>query len=89
MPENRIKETLSELHRALEQVDEVDPDMLGLLEQVDGDIHALLESDTRPEAETSALMERLEELGATFAARYPHTERFFQELIGTLGRLGI
>ena len=89
MPENRIKETLSELHEALEDVDSVDPAMLELLQKVDGDIHSLLESQTREEEETSALMLRIEELGAEFAARHPHTERFFQELISTLGRLGI
>ena len=70
-------------------MDSVDPAMLELLQKVDGDIHSLLESQTREEEETSALMLRIEELGAEFAARHPHTERFFQELISTLGRLGI
>jgi len=89
MPETKIKNTLSELHEALEDVDSVDPALLELLKQVDGDIHELLESQTRAEEETSALMQRVEELGASFAAKHPNTERFFQELISTLGRLGI
>ena len=88
MPD-KVKAALSELHKALEEVDSVDPAMRDLLKQVDGDIHSLLEAPT-PEAEqTSALMLRIEELGAEFAARHPQTERFFQELISTLGRLGI
>ena len=88
MPD-KVKAALSELHKALEEVDSVDPAMRDLLTQVDGDIHSLLEA-AAPEAEqTSALMLRIEELGAEFAARHPQTERFFQELISTLGRLGI
>ncbi len=89
MPDQKIRNTLSELHEALEEVDSVDPALLDLLEQVDGDIHALLESQTPADGETGDLMTRVEELGATFAAKHPTTERFFQELISTLGRLGI
>ena len=89
MPETKVKAALSELHEALEDVDSVDPAMLELLQKVDGDIHALLETQSPPEEETSALMLRIEELGADFAARHPQTERFFQELVSTLGRLGI
>ena len=88
MPETKVKQALSELHEALEDVDSVDPAMLDLLKKVDGDIHSLLESQPAEE-ETSALMLRIEELGADFAARHPQTERFFQELVSTLGRLGI
>jgi hypothetical protein len=88
MPE-RIKATLAELHQELENVDSVDPALLELLKQVDGDIHELLESQSPAAEETSALMLRIEELGASFAAKHPATERFFQELISTLGRLGI
>ncbi len=89
MPEKNVKKALSELHDALDGVDEVDPAMLDLLKRVDGDIHALLESQAPAETETSDLMTRIEELGAEFAARHPQTERFFQELVSTLGRLGI
>lgn len=89
MSGTEIKATLSELHQALEDVDSVDPAMLDLLKQVDGDIHALLESRSPAEEEASALLLRVEALGANFAARHPHTERFFQELVTTLGRLGI
>lgn len=89
MPGTEIESTLRELHQALEEVDRVDPAMLELLRQVDGDIHELLESQSPADEDTSALQLRIEELGASFAARYPQTERFFQELISTLGRLGI
>ena len=88
MPD-KVKKALAELHDELEGVESVDPAMLDLLKQVDGDIHSLLEAQAPAAEETSALMLRIEELGADFAARHPHTERFFQELISTLGRLGI
>lgn len=89
MPETKVKTALSELHQALEDVDSIDPAMLELLQEVDGDIHALLEARSPVEEDASALMLRIEELGAAFAARHPQTERFFQELVSTLGRLGI
>ena len=89
MPETKVKAALAELHEALDEVDSVDPAMQELLQQVDGDIHALLESQAGEQPEAGPLMKRIEELGADFAARHPHTERFFQELISTLGRLGI
>ena len=88
MPE-RVKATLAELHEELKTVENLDPALFDLLKQVDGDIHELLESQAPAKEETSALMLRVEELGATFAAKHPTTERFFQELISTLGRLGI
>ena len=37
----QVKTALAELHQALENVDEVDPAMLELLQSVDGDIHTL------------------------------------------------
>ena len=89
MSETNVKAALAELHEALENVDRVDPAMLELLQQVDGDINALLEAQAPAAEETGALKERIEELGADFAAQHPHTERFFQELVSTLGRLGI
>ena len=87
MPEKQIKSSLGELHQALEQADEVDPELRELLLQVDDDIHKLLSSPDPGGAAT--LQGRIEALSADFAAKHPHTERFFQELIAALGRLGI
>ena len=89
MPEQQIKRTLAELHEELANVDDLDPALKSLLEEVDADIHSLLNAQSREEAQTGVLTERLESLGASFAARYPTTERFFQEIIATLGRLGV
>lgn len=89
MPEQKIKATLAELHEALAGVDNLDPSLRELLEQVDGDIHELLNHEAPAPQQTSALMQRLEELGARFAAEHPASERFFQELVATLGRIGV
>jgi hypothetical protein len=89
MPEEQIKTTLSELRDTLEHADTVDPELRELLLQVDADIQKLLASPTRDAAHAETLNERIEELSAGFAAKHPHTESFFQELIAALGRLGI
>jgi len=89
MPDKQIRKTLAELHEELARVDNVDPALRDLLRQVDGEIHELL-NEAQPEQERLGLVkERLEALGASFAANHPTTERFFQELVATLGRLGI
>jgi len=89
MPSEQIQTKLAELHNALERLDSVDPELLDLLKTIDGDIHALLESGRPDEEEAGQLMQRVEELGADFAARHPQIEQFFQELVAVLGRLGI
>ncbi|HEY5644719.1 MAG TPA: DUF4404 family protein [Pseudomonadales bacterium] len=89
MPKQQIRATLSELHAELEKLDRVDPELEHLLRQVDDDIHALLASEHPVEEETGLLMQRVEALGADFAARHPQLERFFQEIVAVLGRLGI
>lgn len=89
MQKSDIRDRLAELHRALEDIEQLDPSLIELLREVDEDIHEVLEKSPDEEHEVGRLKERVEELGADFAARYPHTERFFQELVATLGRLGI
>jgi hypothetical protein len=89
MPDKQIRKALADLHDALGEVDEIDPSLQQLLMQVDSDIHTLLEHEARPHDEVGPLQERVEELGAEFAANHPQTERFFQEIVAILGRLGI
>jgi archaellum component FlaC len=89
MTDHDIKTTLAELRDELEKTRQVDDDLRSLLEEVDADIHALLEADEQEQSVLDGLQRRLESLAADFAARHPGTERFFQELIGALGRMGI
>ena len=89
MSKEQIETKLAELHAELKKLDQVDPQLLDLLRTVDGDIHALLRARQPDADETGELLQRVEAVGADFAARHPGLERFFQELVATLGRLGI
>lgn len=89
MSNEDIKRRLSELHAELERTPELDADLRALLEEVDGDIHALLAREEAREEEVQGLRARLEALAADFDAQHPHTNIFFRELIHALGRMGI
>lgn len=89
MPQRDIKKTLRELHEALEETDNPDEDLKALLQRVDDDIHTLLGDPDSPDSHADLLKEQIDELSATFAARYPQTERMFREIIAALGRMGI
>jgi hypothetical protein len=89
MTNRDIKQTLIELHRELENTEEVDEDLRALLMEVDGDIHELLAGDEQTAGVIDGLRGRLEALAADFAGQHPNTERFFREVIHALGRMGI
>ncbi len=89
MSSSEIKKTLTKLHEELENASGVDEDLKQLLLSLDQDIHQLLEQDHRQADEVSGILDRLEGMAADFAAQHPTTERFFREIIDTLGRLGI
>ncbi len=89
MPRESIKATLTKLHEELAGVEDPDPALKELLREVDEDIHALIGEEAPEDDALSQAVEKLEALETRFAARYPQTEKFFQELVATLGRLGI
>ncbi|MCB1686470.1 MAG: DUF4404 family protein [Pseudomonadales bacterium] len=89
MPEKDIKNRLRELREALEETDSPDDDLKDLLQQVDDEIHELLGNPERVDSHGDLLKERIDEITATFAARYPQTERLFREIVAALGRMGI
>ena len=89
MSNEKIKQTLSELHRDLEQAGNVDPDLRQLLGAVDRDIHALLERESSENGEAADLADRAEEMAADFAAQYPKAEKYLREIAEMLSKLGI
>ena len=89
MTDRDIKTTLTELHRELERAPALDDDLRNLLQELDGDIHALLETSDSGENEVSGLRDRVEAMAVDFAAAHPDTERFFREIVNALGRMGI
>jgi len=86
MSDDRIRQTLKELHAELASADRVDPELETLLKDVDADIHKLLEPE---EDDPEGLRDRVEELAAAFAATHPRAEGFLRELVDTLGKMGI
>jgi len=83
-----LKSTLVELHRELEQVDRVDPELQQLLQQLDRDIRQL----TEPDASVSAhgnYAEQLAAYEAEFSIEYPQLAGVFRSLLQTLHSIGI
>lgn len=93
--ENRLKESLREVHAALASGAPVDEELQDLLRQLDGDIHQVLEgrgADGAVSEEgttTYGLAERTQEISAKFAAKHPALEPTLRELGRILGNMGI
>lgn len=92
-----LKSHLKNLHANLAQTSEVDEELQSLLNQLDGDIRALLERRaaaaalTQPDvdSETFGLAERTQELTAKFAVEHPRLEPALRELGRILANMGI
>lgn len=99
MTTENLKQTLIELHAALEQAGPLDPELVHLLKVLDSDIQVKLsppagaqQESTLQQAATpddSGLSARAQALSARFAARHPHLEPVLRELTDTLQRIGI
>lgn len=89
MSNRDIKTTLAELHGELENAPSLDADLRRLLEEVDRDIHSLLEADEPRSDEAQSLRDRVDAMAADFRAQHPATASFFRELVDALGRMGI
>lgn len=87
MSETKAQELLAKLKDELGTID-VDSETRALLEELDSDIHELLNApdDEGPE---SNLMQRAKTLETKFATIHPVAERFARELIDALARMGI
>lgn len=85
----RLREQLVSLHRELEDSDELDDELRGLLGQVDRDIHRLLQTETDDEAEQTDLSGQVREAATNFQAEHPRTYRVLREIADTLAKLGI
>ena len=104
MTTDNLKQTLIELHAALEKSGPLDPELVHLLKVLDNDIQVTLvrHSDTAQGATTATtatsgsnvaddtgLTSRAQALSAKFAAQHPHLEPVLRELTDTLQRIGI
>ena len=103
--ETNVKASLDKLRSDLGDGNAVDPELHGLLTQLDGDIHAVLARreqaelapseraavvpDTAQESSTYGLAERTQEISAKFAAEHPKLEPVLRELGTLLSNMGI
>ena len=88
MNDLQLKDLLDRLHRELEKTDQIDPDTLAQVRQLDADIQRLVDSDT-PTGEVDSVLDRAASIETRFAVDHPVAERFLREIIDTLAKLGI
>ncbi|MBC7416246.1 MAG: DUF4404 family protein [Herminiimonas sp.] len=97
MSTDNLKQTLAELHAALEKSGPLDPELVQLLRTLDDDIQIKLvqhaEATQAPATEVTpdddGLSSRAQALSAKFAAQHPHLEPVLREFTETLQRIGI
>lgn len=87
MSNSQIRELLAKLQDEVRNT-ELDADTRSLVQELDSDIHNLLESNS-DEPETDSLLQRAKALEANFATEHPTVERFMREVIDALARMGI
>lgn len=91
--DSNLKASLSTLHAKLASTGPVDEELLGLLQQLDGDIKQLIERAKEPatpgDTTTYGLAERTQEISAKFAVQHPQLEPALRELGNILSSMGI
>ena len=84
MGKDRIRNLLTQLQEEIRSTD-VDDEVRELINELDKDIHGVIENDE----DVNALIDRAKEMEADFATKYPAAERFMREVIDALVRMGI
>ena len=88
MSDSQLKDLLDRLHRELEKTDQVDPDTLEQVRQLDDDIQRLIDSGAQT-GEVDSVLDRAASMETRFAVDHPVAERFLREIMDTLAKLGI
>jgi hypothetical protein len=88
MKEAAVKELMRKLHQELESADKIDPELLGLVRDLDFDIHRLMKTGAGS-AETESILDRATALETQFAARHPVAEQVLREIVEALGKMGV
>lgn len=89
MDRNSLKDTLKSLRTDLESTSDVDIETRELLQDLDQDIHQLLEKEAPDESHTAGLVRRAQAISARLAIRHPHIEPAMREVADMLARMGI
>ena len=88
MNDKSLKELLNSLHAVLEKTDEVDPETLELVRNLDEEINRLVESDST-EGDFDNVVDQAKSVETRFAVDHPVAERFLREIIEALSKVGI
>ena len=88
MNDKSLKELLNSLHAVLEKTDEVDPETLELVRNLDEEINRLVESDS-PDDDFDNVVDQAKSVETRFAVDHPVAERFLREIIDALSKVGI
>ena len=88
MNDKSLKELLNSLHAVLEKTDEVDPETLELVRNLDEEINRLVESDSS-EGDFNNVVDQAKSVETRFAVDHPVAERFLREIIDALSKVGI
>ena len=88
MNDKNLKELLNSLHAVLEKTDEVDPETLELVRNLDEEINRLVESDSA-EGDFDNVVDQAKSVETRFAVDHPVAERFLREIIDALSKVGI
>ena len=88
MNDKSLKELLNSLHSVLEKTDEVDPETLELVRNLDEEINRLVESDSS-EGDFDNVVDQAKSVETRFAVDHPVAERFLREIIEALSKVGI
>ena len=88
MNDKSLKELLNNLHAVLEKTDEVDPETLELVRNLDEEINRLVESDA-PDDDFDNVVDQAKAVETRFAVDHPVAERFLREIVEALSKVGI
>lgn len=86
MSQEKIQQLLADLHEEIRVGGANDAETRSMLEALDTDIHALLADESN---KSENLLERAKQLETRFAANHPVAERFTQEVIEILVKMGL
>lgn len=89
MPRERLRETLEELERELENAEAVDDRTRERLDHVVGEVQELLEESTEPRDEHRSLLERLRGATREFEKDHPALAEAVGRVATALSNMGI
>ena len=89
MSDERAKEQVTQLLATLHSSAPDDPELRGMLKELDGDIHAALANPALRDDPSADLGARASDLAARFKVKHPRLEPVLEELVNLIASIGI